>query len=77
MIKIGGIFKKKNLILQCFFLMFLGWEMHVFKLWTMDVYNKAKLCEETNCIKIANMAIELQDYSLPVGDYPKNNKTKK
>ena len=66
--KLPNIFKynKLNFYLICIICLFIGWELHVFKLWTADILNKAKICEETNCLKIMNMATELQDYNLPV-----------
>jgi hypothetical protein len=58
--------KKISICLICFFLIFIGWELHVFKLWVSDIMFRAKLCDETNCVKINKLAKELDNYELPV-----------
>lgn len=50
-----------------------GWYLHVFKLWTFEIYHKALTCDEIKCTQIMNLSDELEDYNLPVD----NLKTKK
>lgn len=50
-----------------------GWYLHVFKLWTFELYHKALACDEVRCTQIMDLAVELEDYNLPV-DNLKNTK---
>ena len=58
--------KEISLTLACLFLLFTGWEMHVFKLWVADVLNRANICDETNCQEMLKLSQELNNYNLPV-----------
>jgi hypothetical protein len=58
--------KSLNYTLIALFLVLIGWEMHVFKMWAFDVLNRAKVCDETNCQEILKMSKELNEYNLPV-----------
>lgn len=43
-----------------------GWQLHVFFLYTADIYHKAKICESMNCIGANDMKEDLKSYDLPL-----------